>query len=530
MRVGSVMNRRSIAVLVLLAVASIALAQSSGKAILRTPAGDRPVSTIQQAGHTYFSATDVIGALGGEVGPDASGYRATLRGVTGAFGADSRFGVVKDDLVEMPVPPITIDGRPYVAWQFFHGFFRVAAESDVSWNESAHLLLVTPLRRDVIGIRLTVANVQGISKAVFTLSAQTEYVVVKEQEAYTVRFRNPIRAPFSEQAFDDPYVKKVSFQESSARVQLSSPDVIGDSYRLDNPFRVVIDLRKGATTAPGILRPSLSVKPVELPGIHTIVLDPGHGGKEVGAIGPNGLMEKDATLALSRKLQPLLAGKLGARVILTRNDDSVVSLDQRTAIANQYKADLFLSIHLNSAVMKGAHGSETYFLSVEASDELAKRAAEIENGPKTTPEPASGGPSADLKLILWDLAQQEYLHESSRFAQDIQEELNQATGVQNRGVKQAPFKVLVGATMPAALVEVGFISNPDEEARLQKEDFQDVIVAAIERAIERYKTDYEGRMGIAPPLVKPAEKAAAPGGAAPVPASSSHGDRSPGMR
>ena len=110
-----------------------------------------------------------------------------------------------------------------------------------------------------------------------------------------------------------------------------------------------------------------------------------------------------------------------------------------------------------------------------------------------------------LKLILWDLAQQEYLAESSRFAQAVQEEMNRATGVQNRGVKQAPFKVLVGATMPAALVEVAFITNPEEEAKLKTDDFQKMIIDALTTAIQRYKIDYETRIGV----LRPAAPAAA---------------------
>jgi N-acetylmuramoyl-L-alanine amidase len=211
-------------------------------------------------------------------------------------------------------------------------------------------------------------------------------------------------------------------------------------------------------------------------------------------------MEKDATLALCRRLADNLENKLKTRVILTRSDDSLVPLDQRTAIANQYKADLFLSVHMNAAVVKGAHGSETYFLSLEASDELAKKAAEVENAAART----AGPETADLKLILWDLAQQQYLNESSRFAQAVQEEMNRATHVQNRGVKQAPFKVLVGATMPAALVEVAFISNPDEESKLQSADFQNLVIDALTTAVERYKTDYETRIGvIRPPAPAP---------------------------
>jgi N-acetylmuramoyl-L-alanine amidase len=520
------MNRRSIAVLVLLGVASTALPQSTGQAILRTAAGDRQVATLRLGSETYFSVADVIGALGGSVAPDSNGFKVTLRGATAAFGTDSRFAVVKDDLIEMPVPPVALEGRPFAPWQFFQGFLRLSADSDVSWSEGAHTLQIIPLKREISSVQLSVANVQGISKAVFTFSAPTEYNVLKEAGAYTIRFRNPIKPPFSEQTFEDPNVSKVTFDEGMARIQLSSPDVVGDTYRLENPLRLVIDLRKGAPGSQTTPQPTPAplFRPTEQPGIRTIVLDPGHGGKDVGATGTNGLMEKDATLAICRKLQSALASKLGTRVILTRSDDSVVSLDQRTAIANQYKADLFLSLHLNSAVVKGAHGSETYFLSVEASDELARRAAEVENGPKTAaPAATTTATAADLKFILWDLAQQEYLKESSRFAQDIQEEMNQATGVENRGVKQAPFKVLVGATMPAALVEVGFISNPDEESKIQKDEFQNLMVAALERAIERYKIDYEIRIGIASPVTRPAEKAVAP-------ATDSRSDRSSGTR
>jgi N-acetylmuramoyl-L-alanine amidase len=188
-------------------------------------------------------------------------------------------------------------------------------------------------------------------------------------------------------------------------------------------------------------------------------------------------------------------------VILTRTDDTLVSLDQRTAIANQYKADLFLSVHMNAAVVKGAKGSETYFLSLEASDELARKAADTENATPHAQTPDDSAASGDLKLILWDLAQQEYLNESSRLATDIQEEMNRISGITNRGVKQAPFKVLVGATMPAALVEVAFITNPDEETKIKNDDFQNTVVGALTTAVERYKTDYETRIGVIQPPV-----------------------------
>jgi N-acetylmuramoyl-L-alanine amidase len=500
-------------IVVLMGGTTAALAQSSGQATLRTPTATHPFTYVEQSGQVYVSAEEVLAGLGGTLAPDSSGFKVTVAGVTAGFGPDSRYGVVRDDLIEMPVPPISIEGKPFVPWQFFQGFLGKAQSLDVSWDGATRSLVVRPAQRDAVGVQVSVANVQGISKIVVTLSAPAEYGIVKEPGAYTVSFRVPVRAPFADQPYEDPAIARVTFTGSDLRIQLTATDIVGDAYRLENPPRIVLDFRKGAAPAlgtPQLVQPS---SPRDVPGIHTIVIDPGHGGRDVGAMGPNGLMEKDITLTIARKLAAALSSKVGARVVLTREDDSVVSLDQRTALANQYKADLFLSVHVNAAVVKDAKGSETYFLSLEASDELARKAAESEN--------VTSSPTADLNLILWDLAQNAYHEESSRFAQSIQEEMNAATAVANRGVKQAPFKVLVGATMPAALVEVGFISNPEEEAKLQVDAFQTLMVDALTRAVQRYKTDYETRIGLIQPAAPAPVTATAPPAtttAAPAPA------------
>jgi N-acetylmuramoyl-L-alanine amidase len=404
------------------------------------------------------------------------------------------------------VPPLVVGGKPFAVLQFFQGFLSRAGDLEIAWDPTARVLQARAVQRGVAGVQASVANIQGISKVVVTLTAPSEYTIIKEPGAFTIRFKAELKPPAPEQTFDDPYVKSIAYAGNDLRIQLTAPDVAADTYRLDNPFRIVLDLRKAAAPAPGAPLPPIATKPVEQPGIHTIVIDPGHGGKEVGAIGPGGLMEKDATLTICRKLADALEAKLHARVVLTRTDDTVVSLDQRTAVANQYHADLFLSVHMNAAVVKGAKGSETYFLSLDASDELAKRAAETENA--AAPQQPQG--SNDLKLILWDLAQNEYLKESNLFALRIQEEMNRISGVTSRGVKQAPFKVLVGATMPAALVEVAFITNPIEESKIKSEEFQKTVVDALTTAVERYKTDYETRIGVIQPAAPPAPTTTAP--------------------
>ncbi|RPH56343.1 N-acetylmuramoyl-L-alanine amidase [bacterium] len=285
----------------------------------------------------------------------------------------------------------------------------------------------------------------------------------------------------------DPLVQGVSIDPQKVLVQLA-PGAETESYILENPFRLVFDVHRPASveTAPTtrVLKPEERVR-----GVRTIVIDPGHGGTETGAIGPSGITEKELTLTLARDLEARLESTMPVRVVLTRNEDANLPHDTRTSIANQNKADLFISLHLNSSLGSGAHGAETYFLSTDASDPRAARAAAEEN---LSPG-AAGEIPEDLQFILWDLAQTHHLTESQRFAGMVQAELNQALQLRDRGVKQAPFRVLKGAAMPAVLVELGFLNNPDEEKKLQDAAYRGELIGALARAVQRYKALVENR-------------------------------------
>lgn len=255
-----------------------------------------------------------------------------------------------------------------------------------------------------------------------------------------------------------------------------------DTFELKNPTRLVIDL-EGIRTGKAVSSPAAA--PSTLP---VIVLDPGHGGVETGAIGPTGVQEKALTLDLARRLKVLLE-RQGVTVVLTRDEDRILPLDDRTAIANHNRAILFISIHLNASKRKSAVGAETYFLATAATDAEARTLAGLENKAYESPEAAEAAATTatptdhGLELILWDLAQNSFLAESSKLAEAIQSELNTAMGVRDRGVRQAPFRVLMGATMPAILVEAGFISNPEEEARFKDDAYKDKVAEAIARAV-----------------------------------------------
>jgi N-acetylmuramoyl-L-alanine amidase len=175
--------------------------------------------------------------------------------------------------------------------------------------------------------------------------------------------------------------------------------------------------------------------------------------------------------------------------VLTRDTDALIPLDDRTSIANHEKADLFLSVHANSSRAASAKGSETYYLSLEASDKIAQEVARDENQAGAAAAAAAGAEASAnpaLDFILWDLAQSAHLKESSEIAEAIQVELNAVSDTANRGIKQAPFKVLVGATMPAVLVEVAFISNAEEEKKLKNPEFQQAVAEAVARAVARF--------------------------------------------
>jgi len=263
-------------------------------------------------------------------------------------------------------------------------------------------------------------------------------------------------------------------------------------------------LRAAASTAllGGALFAAEPASPREPGTIRTIVLDPGHGGEEVGAVGRSGVLEKDLALDIAKRLQDRLTRHLGLSVLLTRERDRVVPLRERTAIANHAKADLFLSIHMNSSRRLSAHGTETYFLALTASDEEAMSLAHAENtapaDPNASqPEPGPSGQS-ELDLVLWEMAQSEHIVSSSRLADVIQDEMNRLLKVDSRGVKQAPFTVLMGATMPAVLVEVAFVSNESEEKLLVTDEFKDKVADALESAIARFKDETEKALGSVP--------------------------------
>jgi len=274
------------------------------------------------------------------------------------------------------------------------------------------------------------------------------------------------------------------------------------TFVLKDPFRIVYNVRQNLENSQSdsfekkgqgneeesLIAPNIVKEKRKRDTIDVICIDPGHGGSDLGAVGRKGTKEKEVTLSVGKKLKNLIEKKLGIRVVMTRESDVEIALDSRVAKANNNQAQLFLSIHVNSSYRKSASGSETYFVSLKATDKVSMQLALQENSSYNKMEDTTG--DNDLKMILWSMAQTEHIKESSRLADYIQNELNILLKTKNRGVKQAPFRVLMRATMPAVLIEIAFVSNKYEENRLRDNSFLNKVAGSIYNGVSKYIYHY----------------------------------------
>lgn len=305
-------------------------------------------------------------------------------------------------------------------------------------------------------------------------------------------------------------VRTSRFDEKRTRVVLDLTRELDYKFvSLENPYRLVVDLL-GAPNSGVKARPSVSIgatqkaddsiadilnkvsdqQPVlHVPqqrkdeGIHLIVVDAGHGGRDPGAVGPNKVREKNVTLGMAKALAAALRKQLGVKVLLTRSDDRYLELRARTAYANRVGADLFISLHANASTTRKAYGLETYFLNLSKNNQAAEVAAR-ENG-------ISLQDVSNLEAILFDLMANAKINESSRLAAKVQQSMIAGlrphySRIKDLGVRQGPFHVLLGATMPSVLVETAFISNTREEKRLRSKTYQKRVADAIVKGVKNY--------------------------------------------
>lgn len=468
----------------------------------------REIPVVERAGAELLPLDAVIQGLGVNVTTDARAGAATL-----AYGGrevglfhKKNLASVGGDLRLLPAPCLLEDGRWLIPTEAVPRLLGPLLGVPAEWRAAVRVLVLARLSLPRVSVATHVSG--EVVRVVLEASEKVPFKVQQEAGRVTVAMlRDLVDVSFQQERLTGGIVDGVQYvggRDNLLAVTLGRRFAQLKASEQEQPARLVLEFQAlassaarpgevntpgpaGASPAPAGALPSLPAERA----VRTVVIDPGHGGADQGARGPGGLLEKDVTLALARRLRATIVNSLGLQVFLTRDRDEELPLDQRTAIANNYKADLFISIHANASRSHAANGSEVYFLSYQASDDESRRVALAEGslGDVLPGQPAPPQPGSDLAMILWDMAQAEHLEESSALASRIQEELADVTASKGRGVKQAPFRVLVGAAMPAVLVEVAFISNPDEEKLLAADAFQGRVAAALARGIGRYEAE-----------------------------------------
>ncbi|MGE5346134.1 MAG: N-acetylmuramoyl-L-alanine amidase family protein [Acidithiobacillales bacterium] len=462
--------RRTLALLGALLLAGPLPAEVS-PTFVTSSGGAVPLRIVESEGKVWAAVGDVAAPLQGTISFDADtrSYEVRIGQHTAVFGVDAPIAVVDTKLVNLAATPRLRGGIAFADVEFFGRVFGPMTGLTFSWDAGRRALVAARPAASDVSVEASVTEMGGMTKVVLRFSRPLQYRVEKGEETLVLKFPGVRLVPaVPEVDAQGPRVLRVVLREGEAVIALREAGLSTNVYPLGGPPRLVVDVTPpvaGAVPVPGSV-------PVAGPsGGRTIVLDPGHGGTEDGAEGPSGLLEKDATLALSKTIKDVLA-RHGYRVVTTRSSDASVSLEDRAAAANTAKADVFISLHANASRSPEAHGTEVYYLSLDASDRAAALLAESENRAAETPTAEKKASPRDLDLILWDLAQNQHLAASERLAEIIQADFNRLLGVTTRGVKQAPLRVLIGVNAPAVLVEVAFLTNPDEEKKLASEEFR----------------------------------------------------------
>ncbi|MCC7126336.1 MAG: N-acetylmuramoyl-L-alanine amidase [Acidobacteria bacterium] len=445
----------------------------------------------------YVAVDDLAGPFGTTAREAAGGLTVTARNRTIIVTADQPVVSVAGRLVSLAAPALRRDNRWLVPLDFLPRALGTVLETRIDVRRASRTVVIGDLRVPRVVTRVESGSANA--SIVFEMSPATTPRVTAEAGRLIVQFDADALDLLVPTLPQQAFVTAIAAAGPTAITITTGPRFSTFRSATSQPdagsTRLTIDLLPAGTdaapapTAPPAPAPDIrpSITPIPAGGLRTVVIDPGHGGDELGAQGPNGAREKDITLAVSRRLRTLIESRLGLRVFLTRDDDRTVSHDDRSAFANNHQADVFLSIHANAAVRAGIKGAEVYYLSVERADAEARRRAED----AAVTLPALGGGTRTIDLILWETAQARYLEQSSSLAGAVEQALRARVEMSPRPVQQAPFRVLVGANMPAVLVEIGYVSNPEQEQQLTSAAYQDRIAEALLDAIIRFRASVD---------------------------------------
>ena len=478
---------------ILFSLSSIFAQSSEIKILLDNKPLETVVLSVIENDRLFVSARNVVEALGGRITwfPALKLMTVNINGRTARLVIDDPTLEIDEKVISLEIPARILDNRVMIPLEVI----KFIAEVDIKWDNQTKTLSINTIRPYLLKVRSY--SHPDKTRVVIDLSEKTEFRADKltNPDRIFIDIMGSIvklEDTFKQIKIDDGVIKTVrtaQFNEEITRVVFDLyREAKYEVFSLIEPDRVVIDIFKSGKEA--AISQTLPAKPEEksapgpeITGNRVVIIDPGHGGKDPGAIGPTGLKEKDVTLGIALYLEKLLKGA-GIPTYLTRSKDEFVYLENRTNFANQKNGFVFISLHANSVLnhRPSAEGIETFVLSSKYIGASARDVADRENrASRAHPEV-----DADLALIIADLEESANIKYSLDFADIVQKKLVNYLKLENRGVKQAPFVVLKGANMVAVIVEVGFISNPKEEKLLKTSKFRENAAQALFEAIKYY--------------------------------------------
>lgn len=505
------------AVCVLLAVLSGAPAAQSPAAALPYTVlsrdGRRPLAARTVAGQEMFALDDLARLFDITVREDAAagGLTVSVRNQNIVLSAGQSLASVGGRLISLPAAPVR-DGRAwFVPVDFVSRAIAPLLGSPLELRKPSRLILVGDIR--VPRVQTRIEPLGAGERLTIEVAPATAHTVAQDGARIVVRFEADLLDATLPAPGSGELIKSVRGGDGPASLVLELGPRFASFRASDQPGdrgagRIVIDVlgQPAAPAAPAAGLPPAAAPPAAAPpqdapplfeiapsgGLRTVVVDAGHGGSDNGARGPDGTLEKTVTLAVAVRLKSALEARLGVRVIMTRDSDATVRLDERAALANNNKADLLVSLHANASIRPAASGAQVFFLSLADYGDAARLAAH----PESDSLPVFGGGTREIELIPWEMAQARYIQESAALAQAVAASLGERIPVGARPVQQAPLRVLVGANMPAIVLEMGFITNPAQEKQLRSDDFQNGVVQALVASITRFR-DARAAMGAA---------------------------------
>jgi N-acetylmuramoyl-L-alanine amidase len=469
--------------------------------------GRRPVPTTILNGQEFIALDDLASLFQLTVREDAlaGGVTVSYKGRTIVASADQPMASVNGRVVTLPAPMARVGRRLFVPVDFIARAVAPIYDAPIDLRRASRLLIVGMIRVARVNVRIdavgppTRATVE-ITPALLVSPAFDAGRVLVRVEADVL---DPAAPPAPAGLIDQIQTGAQTTTIAIALNQRAGTPRVSTTTTTEST-RVTIEVPLAAQSQdtsvspapaplapPALPAPPASNLPV-LPAspaakLQTMVIDAGHGGDDNGARGPKGTLEKQITLDVARRLKTLIETRLGVRVVMTRDNDRAVSPDERDAIANNSKADLFLSLHVNGAPSANVKGTEVYYLRLDRAGEEARRSTAATE----LVLPAVGGITRPIDVIPWDLAQAAHVDASSRFASMLEEELEKHGPMGPRPLQQAPMRVLSGANMPAALVEIAYLTNADQEQAVQSAEFQGGLVQAMYDAIVRFRAYLE---------------------------------------